>query len=292
MVGDAHSNTIPSFINVRKAIKPESLQQEILQIDRDIDEIWLADFPQDRLEACLPLLIGQSKNKGILVHELLWPQLEYNYSAIPKLKIPFVSLSISPLSWWQKHIKRIGDLLGSLIALVILSPIIVVLAIKVKTSSSGGVFYRQERIGRWGIPFQILKFRTMIQDAENDGPSLASKDDPRCTAIGAWMRKWRLDEIPQFLNVLKGDMSLVGPRPERAFFTKQLINANHLYPNLWQVRPGITSWGQIKFGYASNLNQMLQRFRFDLLYIENMGLLLDLRILYYTIIVLFQGKGR
>ncbi|MCL4134671.1 UNVERIFIED_CONTAM: hypothetical protein GTU68_015293 [Idotea baltica] len=259
---------------------------------KDIDEIWLADFPSDKLELCLPLLVGQSNNKGILIHEQLLPQLDYNYSAIPKLKIPFVSLSTSPLSWWQKHLKRIIDLVVSVIALGILSPVIIILALRVKTTSSGGIFYRQERIGRWGIPFQIIKFRTMIQSAETSGPQLATKNDPRYTKIGGWMRKWRLDEIPQFLNVIKGDMSLVGPRPERAYFTNQLIEANHLYPYLWQVRPGITSWGQIKFGYASDINQMLQRFRFDLLYIENMGLLLDLRILYYTVIVLFQGKGR
>ena len=127
---------------------------------------------------------------------------------------------------------------------------------------------------------------------DRDGPALATDGDDRCTFFGSWMRTWRLDELPQFLNVIKGDMSLVGPRPERAHYAEQLLSYNSKYALLWQVKPGITSWGQIKFGYASDIRAMLERFRYDLLYVERMSILLDFRILYYTILVLLQGKGR
>ncbi|MFT4567385.1 MAG: lipopolysaccharide/colanic/teichoic acid biosynthesis glycosyltransferase [Saprospiraceae bacterium] len=292
LIGGDYRSVVPAYINVANKILSDEAYGSNPSELKGIDEIWIAEFPQQELEQFLPLLVGKAGNKGVLIHEHLWRQLEYRYNATPKLKMPFVGIEVSPISWWQRHIKRIGDLGGSLLALLILSPMMLMIAYKVKKSSKGGIFYTQERIGRWGVPFEIIKFRTMIENAEPSGPSLARSVDPRCTPIGLWMRKWRLDEIPQFLNVIKGDMSLVGPRPERKYYTDQLIELNHLYPSLWQVRPGITSWGQIKYGYASNINQMLQRFRFDLLYIEKIDLLLDLRILYYTVIVLLQGKGR
>lgn len=292
LIGEDKQKEIPSFMKMVKQVQIHKELNEAVESDADVDEIWIADYPLEELEKSLPLLIGMAGNKGILLHEQLWRQLTYRHNVTPKLSIPFVAIAVSPISWWQRHIKRLGDLLVSILSLFILSPWIIVIAYKVYKSSKGGIFYKQERVGRWGVPFQIIKFRTMIDNAESSGPSLASQKDPRCTPIGAWMRKWRLDEIPQFVNVIKGDMSLVGPRPERAYYSDQLIELNHLYPTLWQVRPGITSWGQIKYGYASTINEMIQRFRFDLLYIENMGLLLDLRILYYTLIVLFQGKGR
>lgn len=292
LIGTNGQEAVPAYINVSKHIKANDRLMTPIEDHGDVDEIWIADFPIIELEKYLPFLIGKAGNKGVLVHERLWRQLTYRYNATPKLNFPFVAIAISPISWWQRHVKRFGDLLVSVLSLLILSPLIIIIAYKVSKSSRGGIFYRQERIGRWGVPFEIIKFRTMIDNAETSGPLLASQEDSRCTPLGSWMRKWRLDEIPQFGNVIKGDMSLVGPRPERKYFSDQLIELNHLYPSLWQVRPGITSWGQIKYGYASTINEMLQRFRFDLLYMENMGLLLDLRILYYTIIVLFQGKGR
>ena len=291
MVGEDDQNAIPLYVNVVKQIQADGELMKAIEGTVDIDEIWIADFPNEKLERNLPFLVGKAGNKGVLIQEKLWRQLTYRYKVTPKLNIPFVAIAISPISWWQRHIKRLGDLLISVLSLLILSPWIIIIAFRVY-KSKGGIFYNQERIGRWGVPFEIIKFRTMIDSAEPAGPSLAIEQDPRCTPIGAWMRKWRLDEIPQFINVIKGDMSLVGPRPERAYYSEQLIQLNHIYPILWQVRPGITSWGQIKYGYASTINEMIQRFRFELLYIENMGLLLDLRILYYTFIVLLQGKGR
>ncbi|MFZ6051141.1 sugar transferase [Halocola ammonii] len=205
---------------------------------------------------------------------------------------PLVQINREIMPAWQFSIKRIMDIFVSLVAILILSPVFLAIALAVKLNSRGPVFFVQERIGKNGKPFDIYKFRTMVQNAEADGPQLARENDCRITSVGKFLRKTRLDEIPQFFNVLKGDMSLVGPRPEREFFIQKIMVEAPHYRHLQKVRPGITSWGQVKYGYAENVEQMIHRLKYDVLYIENMSLAVDLKILLYTILTVVKGDGK
>lgn len=190
-------------------------------------------------------------------------------------------------------IKRAFDVTVSAAGLIVMSPLLAIIAILVRCSSKGSVLYRQERIGKYGIPFTIYKFRTMIDHAEADGmPQITHDNDPRITAVGQWLRKYRLDELPQLWNILCGEMSVVGPRPERAFFIQQIMAEAPYYCLLYKVRPGLTSWGPIRIGYTDTFEKMIERLNCDIVYVENMSVLLDLKIMFFTIGVILHGKGK
>lgn len=204
---------------------------------------------------------------------------------------PVIDITHPRISPAAVNCKRLADVIISTVALVILLPVYLIFAIAIKRDSKGPVFYRQTRIGYHKKPFTIYKFRTMIADAEPNGPVLAQENDTRVTRLGHFMRKYRIDELPQFWNVLKGDMSLVGPRPEREFYVTRIMKRHPAYSLIHQVRPGITSWGMVKYGYASDVDQMLERLEYDLIYIENVSLAVDIKILFYTVSTILTGKG-
>jgi exopolysaccharide biosynthesis polyprenyl glycosylphosphotransferase len=205
---------------------------------------------------------------------------------------PLIEITHEVMPAWQSNLKRLIDIVFSLMVLIVGFPFYLLVALIVKMSSKGPIFYEQERIGLNGKPFMIIKFRTMYTDAEQRGPQLSSKDDPRITPFGRVLRRYRIDEFPQFYNVLRGDMSLVGPRPERQFFIDQIVKLAPHYTHLHRVRPGITSWGQIKYGYAENVEQMIDRMKYDILYIENLSLAMDFKIIVYTVLIMLQGRGK
>ena len=205
---------------------------------------------------------------------------------------PLITINTRLMEEWQYSVKRLFDILLSTMALVLLSPVFLLTAIIVKCTSPGPVFYAQERIGYRGKPFKMHKFRSMYVDAEACGPALSRDDDPRITPFGRFMRKVRLDEIPQFYNVLKGTMSIVGYRPERQFYIDQIVKRCPEYLLLQRIKPGITSWGQVKYGYATTVDEMCERLKYDLLYMENMSITTDIKILIYTIGIIFQGRGK
>jgi len=248
-------------------------EKELESINTLISDLQACDVGVKLIADMHNILTGQVKMNSIM-HAAL---IEVDFDSIP---------------YWQKVSKRFFDIAISFFALLILSPLYLTLAVLVKSGSKGPVFFKQERIGKKGKPFFIIKFRSMYTNAEDKGPQLSKDNDSRITPIGKVLRKTRMDEIPQFYNVLKGEMSIVGPRPERMYFIKLICEKAPQYKFLYKIKPGITSWGQVKYGYAENVDEMIDRLKFDLIYLENRSFLVDIKIMIYTVLVVVQGKGK
>ncbi len=258
-----------------------------------IEQIVIAIEKEDhaKIEEILSVLENHKKIRiSILpsIHQYLIGSIRVNRS----FDIPLLEINQDLMPEWQSNLKRISDVIFSAFVLILGMPFFLLIAAIIKITSKGPVLFKQERIGKDGIPFNIYKFRSMYTDAEKDGPALSSEGDSRITPFGRFLRKSRVDEFPQFYNVLIGDMSLIGPRPERQFFIDQIVKIAPHYKHLNKVRPGITSLGQVKYGYAQNVEEMVERLKYDILYIENMSFAMDLRILLYTILVMIQGRGK
>ncbi|HSW56714.1 MAG TPA: sugar transferase [Ignavibacteriaceae bacterium] len=234
----------------------------------------------------------ESKGIGLKIVPDLYEILSGQARTSQLYGIPLIDIMPELMPEWEKKLKRISDVVISLIILVLTLPLNIFVALAIRLDSKGPVLFKQERIGMSNKIFKIYKFRSMFQDAEkNTGPVWSTKDDPRVTRVGKIMRKLRIDEIPQFFNVLKGEMSLVGPRPERSYFVEQLSLQIPYYKRRLKVRPGITGWAQVKHKYDESIEDVKVKLRYDLFYIENMSLRMDIKILARTILVVLFGKG-
>lgn len=261
-------------------------------VDHNIQEVVIATEEYQKED--IPDIIANLDGEKVVIRVI--PDLYQHLAGMVKignvLGAVLIEIETNVLPPWQKLLKRSFDIITAVLVLVLGLPFYILIGVLVKLGSKGPVFYTQERIGLGGKPFEIIKFRSMKVDAEAAGPQLSKEEDPRITGTGKFLRKTRIDEFPQFWNVLVGDMSFIGPRPERQFFIDQIVLKAPHYKRLQKIKPGITSWGQVKYGYAENVDEMVERLQYDLLYLQNISLILDLKILIYTVLIMLQGRGK
>lgn len=274
-------NYLGTLKEVSAVIKKENIHEVIVAMD---------DSTEDKLFSTINSLLQY--NVEVQFTPRLYEMLTGSRIRINKYGInPLVSISKPTMTDWELSMKRFLDILASIFALLLSLPILIYFGIVIKKDSPGSIFYKQERIGLHGKDFYMYKLRTMYVNSEKGRPKLSSPDDSRITPVGRVLRKYRLDEIPQFWNVLKGDMSIVGPRPERRFFIEQIEKEAPYYCLLYKIRPGLTSWGPIKIGYSDTIEKMIERLNYDIMYMENMSLFNDFKILLFTVEIIFNGKG-
>lgn len=293
-----YGRSIVGYLQMEDEVKPDDLV--VLGTMQDVDSVMENQHIQsviiaaDKLEeASLYTIINNLMKYDV---EIQFPPRSFEILT-GRVRLhdidstPFVTLTQPSMSPWQQSVKRVFDIVMSLFSIILFFPIMGYVAIRVKRDSEGSVFYKQERIGKDGKPFNMYKFRTMYVGSEDNGPQLSSANDQRITPFGKTMRHYRLDELPQFLNILKGDMSVVGPRPERRYFIDKIEEIAPYYCLIYKIQPGLLSWGPIKIGYSDSIDKMVERLNYDIIYMDNMSLINDLKIMIYSIEVIAKGRG-
>ncbi len=272
---------IDSIKNIEQLIDERNIKEVIIALERENNDVLV-----EIIGKCEP------KNVGLKIVPDLYEILSGQARTSQIYGIPLIDIMPQLMPEWEKRLKRVLDVLISFLILALSLPVSIISAIAIKLDSKGSVFFTQERCGMNGEVFRMIKFRSMYTDAEDlTGPVWSIKDDPRITRIGKIIRKLRIDEIPQMVNVLKGEMSIVGPRPERPFFVEKLAEEIPYYKRRLKVRPGITGWAQVKHKYDETIEDVKVKLRYDLFYIENMSLRMDFKIIFRTIFVVLFGKG-